>query len=99
MRGGTRVTKAKFAVATVVVTTILRAVPHEAAVPPEHPHVEGRQAFVLEVEGAPSAQATCAGESLPATVQHHAARGGNLNADPRGSAAVPISLQPEASKP
>ena len=93
------VAKAKLAVATIIVVAVLQEAPHAAAVLPEHPHIEGRQAVVLEVEGAPSAPATCAGEGLPATGQYHAARGGDLGTNPRSSAAALVSLQPEAIKP
>ena len=86
------VAKAKLVVATIVVTAVLRAAPQAAVVPPEHPHIEGRRVVVLEVEGAPSAQATRAGKVLPAASQYHAPRGGDLGANPLGSAAALVSL-------
>ena len=43
----------------------LGAAPDTAAVFRKHPHVEGRVAVILEVEGAPPAQATRAGKRLP----------------------------------
>ena len=44
-------------------TTIvfLRAAPDAATIFPKHPHIEGRSAIVLEVEGAPPAKAARAG--------------------------------------
>ena len=93
------IARAELVVATIVVAAVLRAAPHAAVVPPEYPHKEGRQAVVLEVEGAPSAQATRAGEGLPAVDQDHVPRGGDLGTNPRSSTAAPISLQLEAIKP
>ena len=46
----------------------LGAAPGAATIFPKHPHVEGRITVVLEMEGAPPAQATRAGKRLPATV-------------------------------
>ena len=80
--GGARATETKLAIATIIVAAILRAAPHASSLLPGHPHVEGCQAIVLEVEGAPSAQATHAGEGLPAAGQDHAAGGGDLGTDP-----------------
>ena len=56
------------------VVVVLRAAPDAAAIFPEHPHIEGRVAIVLEVEGAPPAQAASTGKRLPAIGQSH----GNL---------------------
>ena len=60
------VAKAKFTLVALVVAAVFWAAPHAAAVLPEHPHIEGSQAIVLEVESAPSAQAMRGGEGLSA---------------------------------
>ena len=77
------------------VVVVLRAAPDAAAIFPEHPHVEGHLAVILEVEGAPPAQTMCAGERLPAASQGYAARSGSLDRNPRGPAAAAVRLQPE----
>ena len=61
---------------------VLRAAPDAAAIFPEYPHIEGRVAIVLEVEGAPPAQAACAGKRLPAVDQGCVACNGDLDRDP-----------------
>ena len=61
---------------------VLRAAPDAAAIFPEHPHIEGRVAIVLEVEGSPPAQATRAGKRLPAAGQGCVARNKDLDRDP-----------------
>ena len=61
---------------------VLRAAPDAATIFPEHPHIEGRIAIVLEVEGAPPAQAARAGKRLPAAGQGCVARDGDLDRDP-----------------
>ena len=69
--------------------------PGAATIFPKHPHIEGRSTIVLEVEGAPPAQAARAGERLPAAGQGYVTRGGSLDRDPRGLTAATIRLQPE----
>ena len=66
-----------------------------ATVLPEHPHEEGRVSVELKVEGAPPAQAARTGERLPTAGQSNVARGGDLDRDPRSSAAATVCLQPE----
>ena len=90
----TAVIKAKL----IAVLVVFGEAPCAAAIFPKHPHVEGRDAVVLEVEGAPPAQATRAGKRLPATGQGHVPGGGNFDPDPRSLAATAVSLQPEAIK-
>ena len=77
--------------------TIVRlgAAPGAATIFLKHPHIKGRSTIVLEVEGAPPAQAARAGERLPAAGQSYVARGGSLDRDPRGLAAATIRLQLE----
>nr|XP_040243819.1 CASP-like protein 4A1 [Aegilops tauschii subsp. strangulata] len=91
----TAVIKAKL----IVAAAILGAAPRMAVVLPEHPHVEGHEAVLPEVEGAPSAQASCAGERLPTASQGHVTCGGDLDPSPRGPTAAAVSLQPEAVEP
>ena len=79
MRGGAGIAKAKLTLVAFVVAVIFEAAPHAAAVLPKRPYIEGCQAIILEVEGAPSAKASCAGKRLPAVGQDHAARGGDLS--------------------
>ena len=74
---------------------VLRAAPDAATIFPEHPQVEGHPTIILEMEGAPPAQAACAGERLPAAGQGYVARGGSLDRDPRGLTVATIHLQPE----
>ena len=93
------VAKATLVVATIIIAAVLRAAPHAAAIPPEHPHIEGRQAVVLEVEGAPSAKATHAGESLPDAGQSRLPGGGDLQSSLGGPTAATVSLKPKAIKP
>ena len=57
---------------------VFRATPGTATVFLEHPHVQGGVATKLEVQGAPSAQATRAGKRLPAACQSPVPRNGNL---------------------
>ena len=64
------------------IVVVLRAAPDTATIFPEHPHVEGRIAIVLGVEGAPPAQAASAGKRLPAAGQGCVARDGDLDRDP-----------------
>ena len=73
----------------------LGAAPGAATVFPKHPHVEGRAAIELEVEGAPPAQAMRAGERLPAMGQSYVSRDEDLNRDPGSPAAAAVRLQPE----
>ena len=73
----------------------LGAAPGAATIFPKHPHIEGRSTIILEVEGAPPAQAARAGECLPAASQGYVARGGSFDRDPRGLAAATIRRQPE----
>ena len=49
----------------IVAAAIFWAAPCVAVVFPEHPKEEGRKAIILEVEGAPPAQAPRVGECLP----------------------------------
>ena len=74
----TAIVKAKLAIRTAV----LGAAPCAATVFPKYPHVEGREAVVLEVEGAPPAQPPPAGKCLPAMGQGHVAGGGDLDPSP-----------------
>ena len=74
----TTVAKAKHLAAVVV----LRAASDAATIFPEYPHVEGRVAVVLEVEGAPLAQAACVGKRLPAVGQGCVAHDRDLDRDP-----------------
>ena len=73
----------------------LRAAPGAATIFPKHPHVEGCITIVLEMEGAPPAQAAHVGERMPTTGQSYVARGGDLNHNPRSSAAATVCLQAE----
>ena len=72
--GGAAVTKGKLTLVVItavskgkliVVAAVFRAAPRTAPIFPEHPHIEGHVAVILEVKGAPPAQAACAGERLP----------------------------------
>ena len=72
----------------------LGAAPGAATVLPEHPHIESRVAVILEVEGAPPAQATRAGKRLLAPGQDHIPGDGDLHRDPGGPAAAAVRLQP-----
>ena len=56
----TTVVKAKL----IVAATVFRAAPCTTTFFPEHPHVEGREAVVLEVEGAPPAQVARGGANV-----------------------------------
>ena len=60
----------------------LRAAPGAATIFPKHPHIEGLSTIVLEVDGAPPAQAARAGKRLPATGQGCVARDRDLDRDP-----------------
>ena len=70
----------------------LGAAPGAATIFPKHPHVEGRVTVILEMEGAPPAQASHAGECPPTTGQSYVARDGDLNHNPRSPAAVAVRL-------
>lgn len=48
-----------------VALAVFREAPGAVTIFPEHPHEEGRNTVVFEVEGAPPAQAACAGKCLP----------------------------------
>ena len=84
--GGTAVAKGKLTpvvkATPIVVVAILGAAPRAAAVFPEHPHEEWREAIVLEVESAPPAPASGAGERLPNVGQGHVACESDLEPDP-----------------
>ena len=71
----------------------LGAAPDAATVFPKHPHVEGRVTVILEMEGAPPAQATRAGKRTPTAGQ--IARGGDFDCNLRSPAAATVCLQPE----
>ena len=77
---------------------LFRSASGAATVFPEHPHVEGRVAVELEVEGAPLAQAARAGERLPTAGQSYVARDGDLDRDPRSPAAATVCLQQEPTR-
>ena len=57
---------------------VLGAAPCAATIFPKHPHVEGGIAVKLEVQGAPTAQATRAGKRLPTAGQGQAPGRGDL---------------------
>ena len=77
------------------IVVIFRAASGTAAVFSEHPHKEGGVAVELEVKGAPLAQATSVGKCLPTVSQGHVPGDGNLQRNPRGSAAAAVRLKPE----
>ena len=78
-----------------LVVVRLGAAPGAATIFPKHPHVEGRVAVLLEMEGAPPTQAARTGKRLPAVGQGYVARDRDLNRDRGSSAAAAIRLQPE----
>ena len=57
---------------------VLRAAPCVATIFPKHPHVEGGITVKLEVQGAPTAQATRVGKRLPTAGQDQAPGRGDL---------------------
>lgn len=59
----------------IVVAAIFGAAPCAVAVFPKHPHIEGLEAVLLEVEGAPPAQVVRVGKRLPSAGQGHIAIG------------------------
>ena len=61
---------------------VLRAAPYAATIFPKHPHVEGGIAVKLEVQGAPTAQATRAGKHLPTAGLGQAPGCGDLQRSP-----------------
>lgn len=73
----------------------LGAAPDTATIFPKHPHVEGRITVILEMEGAPHAQAARRGKRLPATGQGYVACYGDLDRDPGSPATAVVRLQPE----
>ena len=65
---------------------------------PKHPHEKGRSTIVLEVEGAPPAQAARAGKCLPAAGQGHVPGDGDLHRDLGSPAVAAVHLEPEAAR-
>ena len=65
-----------------VTIIIFREAPNVAAIFSEHPHVEGGITVKLEVQGAPTAQATRAGKRLPTAGQGQAPDRGDLQSSP-----------------
>ena len=70
----------------------LGVAPGAGTIFPKHPHVEGHITVILEVEGAPPAQAARAGERLPTMGQSYVARGRDFNRDLGGPAAAVVRL-------
>ena len=73
---------------------VFGAAPNAAAVFSEHPCVEGGVAVKLEMQGAPPAQASCAGKRFPATGPGHVPGDGDLQRGLGGSAAATVCLKP-----
>ena len=67
---------------TIIVAVSFQTAPYARAILPEDPHVDGRDAIIPEMEGAPPAQVPTAGKRLPRAVQEHIVGGRELGLHP-----------------